>query len=297
MGEKAAVYPDLPVGEALKAVARDVLAEARAALGHDKSDAIAVHDYRKAMKRWRALLRLLEPFLGEEGRRLRIAARNYARELAGARDAQAAMEALEDIAEQPQTALSPRSLAAIRAKLDELRKGAEAASVTQAMRARLIVALVEIAPGIDTWMLEKVSFGDLAGELTKTYRRMRKDAPREDWRSVAPETLHDLRRRVVAHRYQMELVEPLWPKFGRVWVAEAQRLRDRLGAHQDLSMLLAFTSPHQALAPWRSRLTPLIAERQAAHAKASSRIAGRMLAEKPRAFRRRIEALWKAEQR
>ncbi len=297
MGEKAAVYPDLPVGEALKAVARDVLAEAREALGHDRTDAAAVHDYRKAMKRWRALLRLLEPFLGEEGRRLRIAARNYARELAGARDAQAAMEALEDIAEQPQTALSPRSLAAIRAKLDELRKGAEAASVTQAMRARLIVALDEIAPGIDTWTLEKVSFGDLAGELTKTYRRMRKDAPREDWRAVAPETLHDLRRRVVAHRYQMELVEPLWPKFGRVWVAEAQRLRDRLGAHQDLSMLLAFTGPHQALAPWRSRLTPLIAERQAAHAKASSRIAGRMLAEKPRAFRRRIEALWKAEQR
>jgi CHAD domain-containing protein len=297
MGEKAAVYPDLPVGEALKAVARDVLAEARAALGHDKSDAVAVHDYRKAMKRWRALLRLLEPFLGDEGERLRIAARNFARELAGARDAQAAMEALEDIAEEPQTTLSPRSLAAIRARLDELRKGAEAASVTQAMRARLIVALVEIAPSIDNWTLDRLTFGELAGELTKTYRRMRKDAPREDWRSVAPEALHDLRRRVVAHRYQMELVEPLWPKFGRVWVAEAQRLRDRLGAHQDLSMLLAFTAPHQPLAPWRSRLTPLIIERQAAHAKASSRIAGRMLAEKPRAFRRRIEALWKAEQR
>jgi CHAD domain-containing protein len=297
MGEKAAVYPDLPVGEALKAVARDVLAEARAALDHDKSDAIAVHDYRKAMKRWRALLRLLEPFLGDEGRRLRIAARNFARELAGARDAQAAMEALEDITDEPQTALSPRSLVTIRTRLDALRKGAEAASVTQAMRARLIVALDELAPAIDTWALDKLTFGELAGELTRTYRRMRKDAPREDWRSVPPEVLHDLRRRVVAHRYQMELVEPLWPKFGRVWVAEAQRLRDRLGAHQDLSMLLAFTAPHQPLAPWRARLTPLITERQAAHAKASSRIAGRMLAEKPRAFRRRIEALWKAEQR
>jgi CHAD domain-containing protein len=297
MGEKAAVYPDLPVGEALKAVARDVLAEARAALEHDKSDAIAVHDYRKAMKRWRAVLRLLEPFLGDEARRLRVAARNLARELAGARDAQAAMEALEDIAEQPQAALSPRSLVTIRARLDALRKGAEAASVTQAMRARLIVALDELAPAIDTWALDKLTFSELAGELTRTYRRMRKDAPHEDWRSVPPEVLHDLRRRVVAHRYQMELVEPLWPKFGRLWVAEAQRLRDRLGAHQDLSMLLAFTAPHQPLAPWRARLTPLIAERQAAHAKASSRIAGRMLAEKPRAFRRRIEALWKAGQR
>src|SRR5436190_10828473 len=156
MGEKAAVYPDLPVGEALTAVARDVLAEAREALGHDKVDATAVHDYRKAMKRWRALLRLLEPFLGEECRRLRVAARNSARELAGARDAQAAMEAVEDIAEHTQTALSPRTLAAIRTKLDELRKGAEAASVTQAMRARLIVALDEIAPGIDAWALDAV---------------------------------------------------------------------------------------------------------------------------------------------
>ena len=57
--------------------------------------------------------------------------------------------------------------------------------------------------------------------------------------------LHDLRRRVVAHRYQMELVEPLWPKFGKLWVAEAQRLRDRLGAFQDLSVLLGFTAPHR----------------------------------------------------
>jgi CHAD domain-containing protein len=295
MAGKAAVHPDRPVGEALKAVARDVLAEARTALDHEKADAAAVHDYRKAMKRWRALLRLLEPFLGDDGERLRIAARNFARELAGARDAQAAIEALEDIAEQQQAVLSSRSIGTIRARLEELRKGAEAASVTQAMRARLMVALDEIVPAIDNWTLEELTFGELAGELAKTYRRMRKDAPDEDWRSVEPEVLHDLRRRVVAHRYQMELVEPLWPKFGRLWVAEAQRLRDRLGAHQDLSMLLAFTAPHQPLAPWRSRLAPLIQERQAAHAKASSRIAGRMLAEKPRAFRKRLEALWKAE--
>src|ERR1700704_427443 len=99
MGEKAAVYPDLPVGEALKAVARDVLAEARAALDHDKSDATAVHDYRKAMKRWRALLRLLEPFLGDDGRELRAQARDSARELAGARDAQSGLEALADLAD------------------------------------------------------------------------------------------------------------------------------------------------------------------------------------------------------
>ena len=297
MGEKPAVRPDLAVGEALQAVARDVLAEARATLDdHTGSDAVAVHDFRKAMKRWRALLRLLEPFLGDEGQRLRDEARDCARELSGARDAQSAIEALEELAERD-TGLSARTVGSIRARLDDVRKSAEAASLTQAIRARLIVTLDQAAATIESWPVGKLKFAELAHELTETYRRMREDAPGDDWRSVAPEVLHALRRRVVAHRYQMELVEPLWPKLGRVWVAEAQRLRDRLGAFQDLSILLGFTAPHQPLAPWRSRLTPLIHARQATHAKAASRIAGRLLAEKPRAFRKRIEALWDSGQR
>ncbi len=38
-------------------------------------------------------------------------------------------------------------------------------------------------------------------------------------------------------RYQMELIEPLWPRFGRMWTDEAERLRDRLGRCQDLEVL------------------------------------------------------------
>ena len=296
MAEKPAVHPDMAVGEALRAIARDVLSEARGALDNqEKDNAVAVHDYRKAMKRWRALLRLLQPFLGDEGQHLRIEARDFARELAGARDAQAAIEALEDLVES-EAPLSPRTIASIRGRLDEIRLGAEAATLTQAVRARLIIALENTANTIDGWPVDQITFADLARELAKTYRRVRKDAP-EDWRAAEPEVLHELRSRVVAHRYQMELVVPLWPKFGRVWVAEAQRLRDRLGSFQDLSVLHGFTKPHAALAPWRSRLVPLILARQAAHAKAAQRIGGRLLAEKPKAFRCRLEALWEQERR
>jgi hypothetical protein len=90
----------------------------------------------------------------------------------------------------------------------------------------------------------------------------------------------------------MELVVPLWPKLGRLWVNEAQRLRDRLGHHQDLDVLARMTAPHQPLAHWRTRLMPLIATRQRAHVVAGARLAGRLFAEKPRAFRRRLLALW-----
>ena len=149
MAEKPAVHPDIAVGEALRAVARDMLSEARAALDEqEKPDAVAVHDYRKAMKRWRALLRLLQPFLGDQGRRLRIEARDFARELAGARDAQSAIEALEDLVEA-EAALSPRTVASIRGRLDAIRLSAEAATLTQAVRARLIVGSDNAGAAID----------------------------------------------------------------------------------------------------------------------------------------------------
>jgi hypothetical protein len=97
---------------------------------------------------------------------------------------------------------------------------------------------------------------------------------------------------VVEHRHQMELIEHLWPRLGRLWTEEAQRLRGRLGACQDLFVLEQVTKLHQPLAPWRSRLTPMIATRREAHLRAAARLAGRLFAEKPKAFRRRISKLW-----
>jgi hypothetical protein len=92
----------------------------------------------------------------------------------------------------------------------------------------------------------------------------------------------------------MDLVEHLWPRMGRVWAEEAQRLRNRLGACQDLAVLSALAAPHRPLAPWRSRLAPAIGARRQAHLKAAARIASRLFAEKPKAFRRRIAALYAA---
>jgi len=292
MAEKPAVRPEAAVGEALKAAARATLSEARSALDDtEKPDAITVHNVRKALKRWRALLRLLEPFLGEDARRMRGEARDLARELSGARDAQSAIEALSDIAES-EGKLSPRTVASIRGRLDAARVSAEAASLNEADRVRLRAAIDAAGATVATWNLDKLSFAELARELSRTYQRLREDSPKH-WSKAEPDTLHELRSVAVAHRYQMELVEPLWPKFGKLWVAEAQRLRDRLGAFQDLSVLKGFTVAHGALAPWRARLNPLIVARQKKHANAAQRIADRLLAEKPKAFRRRLETLWK----
>src|SRR5438309_7824940 len=105
MMERPTIRPNGAVGATLVAAARDILGEALAALDDpSRADAVAVHDYRKAMKRWRALLRLLEPFVGTEAEALRAEARDLARELAGARDAQSALDALDDL-DEPEKSL------------------------------------------------------------------------------------------------------------------------------------------------------------------------------------------------
>src|SRR5882762_4635468 len=153
MAEKPAVRSDVVVGEALRAVARDILSEARAVLDDTtKAGAAAVHDYRKAMKRWHALLRLLEPILGEDAQRLRHEARDLARQLSGARDAKSAIEALDDLA-KAEAGLSPRTIASIRDRLDAVRLKAEATTLRSAKRKQLIAALERAIAAIATWRL------------------------------------------------------------------------------------------------------------------------------------------------
>jgi len=291
MNEYAAQRRKIAAGPALANVAQQELAAALAVLNDRQYGSTeAVHDIRKSMKRWRAMLRLLEPFLADDGRRLRIEARDLARSLQSAREPRSALDALADLGND-HDALSPRSIATISARLEEMRRAGEAKTLTDDTRAELRMKLQATMGEIDRWPVTQIDGPAIAAGLGDTYRRVREATP-ENWGQTPAEELHELRKRVVEHRYQMELVEPLWPKIGKVWIAEAQKLRERLGSYQDLAVLTNMTAPHQPLAPWRSRLAPLIAERQNQHLASAARIAGRLFAEKPRAFRRRIEALW-----
>jgi len=285
--EKPALRPGEPVGPALSAIAHEILAEGRAALlAAEIENSTAIHDYRKAMKRWRAYLRLLEPLVpGAEG--LRAEARDLAKKLSHSRDLQAALDALADL---PEGELPPTSLATMRDRIEAAQRTTQI-GLTAEMRTLLQDGLSDAAAGIDRWALDAVRFRDLAGALTHHYRRARHARPRS-WEQASADDLHRLRRRVVEHRYQMELVEPTWPRLGKLWVAEAQRLRERLGSYQDLVVLGSLAAPRAPLAPWRGRLAPLIEARQAEVATSARRLADRLFAERPNAFRSRLLALW-----
>ena len=295
MSDKPGLRPKEPVGEALREIARHILAEARTAVEDKKRiEAVAVHDFRAAMKAWRAFLRLVEPHLPPSERGWRTEARDLARMLAGARDAQAALDALADIEQHDAQShrISAQIWETMRHKLEDLRGHAETTGLTPSIRARIAGAMDRAETRVERWPLDDLTFSDVAAGLRDHYQRARRSIP-GDWREATAEELHDLRQRVVTHRYQMELVEPLWPRLGRSWVREAQKLRSKLGQYHDLAVLAHHAEPNQPLSRWRSRLQTVIRERQAQHITAARRIAGRMFAEKPKYFRRRLEAMWK----
>lgn len=294
MAPKAEPKPDI-AARVLAAALRDIVASGRKAVATPEiSDSEAVHDLRKALKSWRAIMRLIRPTIGDEAEAMRVEARNLARGIAAARDGQAAQDAVADLRTEPEGDLPgvpARAQAAIDQRLAALRASAEAVGLTPARREEIARLWDGADAAIERWPLARFDIEESARQLAASYRRVCKAFP-ENWATVSPEVLHKVRQRVVEHRYQMDLAEPLWPKVMRAWISEAQRLRDRLGAHHDLVILLHLTDAHQPLSRWRSLLVPLIVARQKAHALAAKRLAGRLFAEKPEAFRRRLAALW-----
>ncbi len=281
-----ALQPSGPLAEALKAG----ISEAMQALDHD-DPVRAVHDLRKAFKRLRALLRLVQAAddkeTGKRARELRRALAEGARLVAGARDVVARRDALDDLVAKgllplPLRRSAGRSLApATRRKEDHL---APHRTELQVLLTQLVAALPRLAGALD----DKALVAALAQEFAKARRLGRKLNPEDD------EELHELRKAAVAQRYQMELAIPAWPTLGKAWVDEMQRLRDKLGKHHDLSVLIERLQARPPRSPaqlaWHGPLVEAARARQQKLARSALRLHGRLFAEKPGAFRRRLAA-------
>lgn len=291
-----------PVAHSLRRAADDILSTARAAQEQLQAQlnggepSAAIHELRVALKRWQALLRLLEDPIGDEAVVLRQEARLLAREFGSSRDAQTALDALADIA-KPREAetppLSERTEATLTRRLQEMRAASVAAQLRAEVIQRLQDGLARPSVCLGNWPLERISLEEIITALAQSYRRARRLLPRE-WGDADPEDIHDFRKAVVTFRYQLDLIAPLWPKMWNTFIDEVQKVRMQLGRSNDLVALRALTQPKQPLAHWRSRLTPPIENRRRFHLGRARSLAGRVFAESPRSFRKRIEALAQA---
>ena len=147
MSDKPALQPRAAIGPAIRAIASRILLRARTALTDPAtSPQDAVHDFRRTMKQWRALMRLLAPFI-PDAQRWRLEARDHARSLGQARDGAAALNAFDGLIDKG-LPMSPRSIATIRGRLEALRASEEQAVLTPELR-DTIVRWLDAAHGRD----------------------------------------------------------------------------------------------------------------------------------------------------
>jgi CHAD domain-containing protein len=253
----------------------------------------AVHDTRKAIKRLRALTRLLREELGEQAfARENEALRDIARRLAGARDAEVMVSTLDRLLKDHGRELARRRpVVALRAQLvaerdraAELEGGAATRDATlgelYAVRARVAAWSLPVRPGL---RLAEPGLRRLYRQGRRRGGRARR-AKRDDTRA-----LHQWRKRVKDLRYaaQMLGLEKL--------AKRADDLQERLGDEHDLALLAdrvsALDSPlaggGRRRKRTRKRVLKLIARRRARLRKRALREGGRLYERKPKRFAKR----------
>jgi CHAD domain-containing protein len=252
----------------------------------DSTPEEAVHEARKDMKKLRALLRLARGELGEETfARENACFRDAARELAGTRDADVMLETLDALGLRAGLGSELRKL------IQAERVGAGADGREAAARSAAAM-LKEARTRVDDWPLERDSFDALADGLERTYRRGRR-ALRAAQEEPTAEALHDWRKRVKDLWYHHTLLRELWPPVMRAAGDEAHELSDRLGDDHDIVVLAAWVRGHLETDP---EFSEAVIRRRGELQDAAFALGARLYAEKPSAYRRRLERLWTASE-
>jgi hypothetical protein len=179
MVHRAAPPPDI-AAQTLAGLLRDIVASGREPIeAPDISVSSAVHDLRKALKHWRAILRLIAPMIGEEAELMRVEARDLAREIAAARDSRAAQEALADLGDDLPD-LSTRSRATIAERLVQIGANAENISLSPVHKARIGEMWTRAGAAIERWPVRNFDRTEAARQLAASYRRVCAAIP-EEW--------------------------------------------------------------------------------------------------------------------
>lgn len=268
----------------------------REASGGD-GDALAgaIHGARKDLKKARAALRLVREGLGGKTfKRENHALRDAGRMLSASRDAEVKLATLDALGNgdgdvpPAATALWHGALVADRDRIvgEESGDGEAAIAAIEAAAAR--------AP---EWKIRDDGWKLLAPGLDEAYREGREafaalgDAP-------GFEAVHELRKRAKDLWYQLRLLRDAWQPVLEPTAEEVHDLTDRLGDHHDLAVVLVDLVGRAEVDPvHREKLRTLIEARQASLLSEAIAIGGRVYAEKPKAFDRRMRAYWRAWRR
>jgi hypothetical protein len=261
-----------------------------------------VHEIRKALKRVRALIRLLRRELGlKRHARENAALRDCAQRLAAGRDAEVILATLDGILQRhPGKLFGSPAVQALRAQLVAEREAAAAHAIRDPqLRAAVARDLRATATRAERWTLRERRRKLLAPGLDRLYRQghrglraARRGAGRGG--DGGASALHVWRKRVKDLRYAAETIDRGGKSFAYVRriAREADRLGEILGEEHDLALLDQGVRQRSALfaaeRKTRKRLLKAIARRRRRLHKRARRDGERLYRRKPKRFERRM---------
>ena len=241
-----------------------------------------VHEARRALKRAASLARLFAPIVGSPAYAALDAVDAARRQVGDLRD----FDVLPDVLASLKCAAATREIL-MRAIAVE-RENARASHAGGDLD-RFETDLRAAAAAVAGWELAADDEA-LTTSLRMSYRAAKRRG-RAAWGSGDADDLHDLRVRVVDLSHQLGLFETAWPAMFSAYGDELQKLRNSLGAHNDLTVLGEFALTRRELsgAAAEELAAAALRRRKPLERRAAAQF-GRLFAERPGAFTRRIAA-------
>ena len=279
--EVTARLTNAPSPAVLKAVARAELRALSGLLGKTGAGE-SVHGARRRIKRLRSLLRLLRVPLGEEAfTALNSALRDTADALAVRRRAEALLGAAERLGGR-KPARAPW-LAVAEAHRQEVAEGSSAEGGLGAAQASVLAAVKELS----RTRLEPGSGEAIGTAFIASYKKARK-ALDGGFHKGRAEDLHEARKHVIHHIHHLDLLGAHLRHATRR-IASLEKLREALGDINDLDELSQLAA---AAEPLSEAAVKAMAKRRGLLLKRAEAAARRLFRHKPKAFRKRIGAMW-----
>jgi CHAD domain-containing protein len=296
-GTMARLDEDKPGAHAVAKDLKKQVDRALAVLAHKRLTDNDVHEARKHLKKARASLRLLRPALKNGTyREWNAAMRDAARPLSAVRDAKVLLDTLRMLGER--YPVQSMRLDGFQRVLNEqrARTSREVLGSEGKVLARSRKLLREARAGMDRLRIPRADDWDSAGKgLERVYARGRR-AMSAARKTLAPDAFHEWRKQVKYLRYELEVLEPLWPGMIGELADQAHKLADYLGEEHDTSVLRDTALAHREAfrdARTLGALLALIDRCQSQLREKSLLLGARLYEEKPRLFANRFAEYWR----
>jgi len=285
------IEPGEPLPHAIRRLAQGELGEAHDAAGDRRRQlGTRVHDVRTAVKKLRALNRLVRPRLGRPARHADRRLRAIAHAVAPLRDDDVVLKTFDRVIDGVDKPMRT-ALAGLRARL-AARLAARSRAFGEDERVRELRAQIEHERrGIGDWTPNENRWRAIDDGFKRGYRRAR-EAMAAAYRSESGTAFHTWRRTVKTHRHQVAALQPIAPGRLTARVSQLDRLGELLGNEHDLTVLEQAIRRERSRIPDQrqlERLLRLVVEHRALLRRRARPLGLRLFAEAPSVFRDRAK--------